>query len=84
MTKLPVLALSDYTKLFIIEFDASGKGLGVVLMQEGHTIAFWSKGLSHKNQALSTYENELMAVVLAILKWRYYLLRRHFLIRTDH
>lgn len=40
-----------------------------MLMQEGHPIAFWSKGLSHKNQALSTFEKELMAVVLAVLKW---------------
>lgn len=84
MTTLPVLALPNYSKLFIVETDASGKGLGVVLMQEGHPIAFWSKGITAKNQALSFYEKELMAVVLAVLKWRHYLLGRHFLIRTDH
>lgn len=55
-----------------------------MLMQDGHPIAYWSKGLSRKDQALSTYEKELMAVVLAVLKWRYYLLGRQFLIRTDH
>lgn len=84
MTKLLVLALPDYAKLFIVESDASSKGLGAVLIQEGHPIAFWSKGLSEKNQALPIYEKELMAVVLAVLKWRHYLLGRHFLIRTDH
>lgn len=84
MTTLPVLALPDYTKLFVIESDASGKGLGAVLMQEGHPIAFWSKSLSHENQARSTYEKELMAVVLSVLKWRHYLLGHHFLIRIDH
>lgn len=84
MTTLPVLALSNYSKVFIAETDASGKGLGAMLMQEGHPIAFWSKGLSGKNQALSTYGNELMAVVLAVLEWRHYLLGIHFIIRTDH
>ena len=84
MTTLPVLTLPDYSKVFTIETDASGKGLGVVLMQEGHPIAYWSKGLSDRNQVLSTYEKELMAVVLAVLKWRHYLLGRSFIIKTDH
>lgn len=84
MVTTPILALPDYTKEFVIESDASGKGLGAVLMQEGHPIAFWSKVLSLRDQVLSTYEKELMAVVLAVLKWRHYLLGRHFIIRTDH
>lgn len=53
-------------------------------MQEGHPIAFWSKGLSGKYLTFFTYEKELMAVVLAVLKWRHYLLGRHFIIKTDH
>lgn len=84
MTSAPVLALPNYHKLFVVESDASGTGLGAVLMQEGHPIAYWSKGLSARDQALSTYEKELMAVVLSVLKWRYYLLGRSFLIKTDH
>ncbi|GKB06275.1 putative mitochondrial protein, partial [Tanacetum coccineum] len=50
----------------------------------GHPIAYWSKTLSAKHQALSTYEKEFLAVVAALDKWKGYLLDRHFKIRTDH
>ena len=53
-------------------------------MQEGHPITFFHKALSLRHQSLSTYEKELMAVVLAVEKWRPYLIGRHFTIKTDH
>jgi hypothetical protein len=52
----PVLILPDFTKEFCIETDASGKGIGAGLMQQGHPVPYLSKSLSSKNQALSTYE----------------------------
>ncbi|KAI5335345.1 hypothetical protein L3X38_025478 [Prunus dulcis] len=79
-----VLALLDFTKPFIIESDASGTGIGVGLQQEGRPISFTSKTLGPRNQALSTYEREMMAIVHAIKKWHHYLQGRHFVIQTGH
>ncbi|XP_031254189.1 pentatricopeptide repeat-containing protein At5g61990, mitochondrial-like [Pistacia vera] len=83
MTSVPVLAMPDFPKKFVIETDASGNGLGAVLSQKGQPLAYISKGLSMKSQLKSVYERELMAVVLATQKWRHYLLGQQFVIRTD-
>lgn len=83
MTKPPVLALPNFSEPFVIETDASNHGIGVVLMQQGHPIAFISKALSPRHVTLSTYEKELLAVIHAVQKWRSYLLDRHFVIKTD-
>lgn len=80
MTSIPVLAIPDFEKTFIIETDASGKGIGVVLMQEERPVAYMSQTISDRAWNKSVYERELMAVVLSIQKWRHYLLGRHFVV----
>ena len=83
MTQAPVLSLLDFSKLFFIETDASNCGLGAVLLQEQHLVAFFSKTLGRRASLKPLYEKELMAIVFAILKWGHYLLGRHFVFRTD-
>ena len=83
MIAAPVLALPNFQQTFVLEIDACKDGIGAVLMQQGHPVAYLSKGLCLKNQALSTYEKECLAILMAVDKWRPYLQHQHFIIRTD-
>ncbi|KAA0041543.1 Transposon Tf2-6 polyprotein [Cucumis melo var. makuwa] len=83
MTTTPVLALPDWSLPFVLETNASGIGLGTMLSQNGHPIAFFSQKLSLRAHTKSIYEIELMAVVLVEQKWRHYLLGQKFTIISD-
>lgn len=79
----PVLALPRFDRPFKIEMDASESGVGAVLIQDGHPLAFLSKALGPRNRGLSTYEKEYMAILMAVDRWRAYLQGSEFIIWTD-
>jgi len=84
VSSTPVLRLPDFSIPFFPETNASSIGMGVVLTQKGHPIAFFSKAFSPKLLQASTYVRELATITVAVKKWRQYLLGHHFTILTDH
>jgi hypothetical protein len=84
LTTSPVLAQPDITKSFNVYCDTSGTGLGCVLMQEGHVIAYSSRQLHPHEEHYPTHDLELTIVVHALRTWRHYLIGNVAHIFTDH
>ena len=78
LTQTPILQLPDFSVPFVVQTDASGTGIGAVLLQRGHSIAYFSKQMAPRLQAASTYVREMFAITEAVKKWRQYLLGRRF------
>lgn len=80
----PNLMFPNFLVPFVVETDACDIGIGAVLLQEEHLIAYFSKKLSSLHQRASTYSKELWAITEAAQKLRHYLLGSEFVIHTDH
>jgi hypothetical protein len=63
LTHAPLLQLPDFNKTFELECDASGIGLGGVLLQDGKPVAYFSEKLSGPSLNYSTYDKELLALI---------------------
>ncbi|KAA0067484.1 ty3-gypsy retrotransposon protein [Cucumis melo var. makuwa] len=80
----PVLTVPDGSGNFVIYSDASKKGLGCVLMQQGKVVAYASRQLKIHEQNYPAHDLELAAVVFALKIWRHYLYGEKIQIYTDH
>jgi hypothetical protein len=74
LTTAPILVMPDMEKLFSIYCDASGQGLGCVLMQDGHVVAYASRQLRRHEAHYPTHDLELAAVIHALKIWMHYLM----------
>ena len=79
-----ILTLPNFTKTFVLECNASRKGIRVVHMQDGRPLAFTSKQLSERHLGQTIYEKEMLAILHVVDLWRLYLLGQCFQIKTDH
>ncbi|GKC77404.1 reverse transcriptase domain-containing protein, partial [Tanacetum coccineum] len=77
-------ALPDRPKDFMVYCDASGLGLGSVLMQRGKVIAYASRQLKIHEKNYTTYDLELGVIVFGLKIWRHYLYGTKSVMYTDH
>ncbi|GKB62811.1 putative reverse transcriptase domain-containing protein [Tanacetum coccineum] len=79
-----ILPLPKVTENFVVYYDASHKGLGVVLMQRDKVIAYASRQLKVHEKNYTTYNLELGVMVFALMIWRHYLYDTKYTMFTDH
>jgi hypothetical protein len=84
LTHAPLLQLLDFGKNFELECNASGIGIGGVLLQEGKPVAYFSEKLSGPSLNYSTYNKELYALVCVLETWQQFLWPKEFVIHSDH
>ena len=83
----PILKYPDFSataKTFQLYTDASAVGIGAILEQSGHVVAYTSRSLSGSEKNYSVIQKECLAVVHALKQFRHYLLGRKFSVVTDH
>jgi hypothetical protein len=84
MSTCPVLALPDFDIPFTLECDASGEGIGAMLMQNRHPLTYESRKLRGPELLYIIYDKEMLAIMHALAKFRKYLVGARFVIKSDH
>lgn len=84
MSSCPVLAMPDFTQLFVLECNVSGEGIGAVLMQDHYPITFESRKLNDYEHLYSVYDKEMLAIMHALTKFWQYLVGNKFKVKTYH
>ena len=80
----PILDLHYFSKLFVLECDASGGGIRAVLKQGKQPISFESRKLQKHEKLYSIYDKEMLAIMHALIKFRQYFVGNKFVVKTYH
>ena len=89
LTTCPVLKGPDLSQPFVLQTNASERGIGAVLSQYGpdreeHPVAYYSRKLLPREERYATVEKECLTIKLGVQALRVYLLGKPFIIQTDH
>lgn len=84
ITNCPILKTFDVNKSITIQTDSSSKGMGSVLLQDSHPVAFVSRSLNRTEVKYAQIEKELLSIVFACEKFHFWIYGRDILIQTDH
>ena len=84
LTTAPILKIIDPYKYFVVCTDACNGGLGGVLTQEGHVIAYESRKLKTHEKNYATYDLDLASIIHALKMWRHHLIGKIFLLMSDN
>ena len=84
LASAPVLKYFDQNKQAVVQADASDYGLGAVLMQEGHAVAYASRSLTPTERRYAQIEKELLAVVFGLEKFHQYVYGKTVVVESDH
>lgn len=83
-----MLHCPDFQGEFVLQTNASDKGLGAVVLQvppeDHHPNSFIRRKFYPKETRYSTIEKECLAIKWALDLLCYYLLERHFVLEMDH
>jgi hypothetical protein len=83
LTIAPVLTMHNMERPFSIYCDTSSQGLGCVLMQDSHVVAYASRQLRKHEEKYPTHDLELVAVVHALKIWRHYIIGKRCEVYSD-
>jgi len=84
MSSCPILPIPNFSLPFVFECDASGEGIGVVLMQNKHLITFESLKCKESERSFSIYEKEMLAIMYALANFKQYFVCGRLVVKTNH